>query len=74
MKHRFVVFKSGDSWYITIRSINGQPILTSEGYSRRDSALDSLRSLFETIVHIADNAFQTGNVEKLMESVTSEEE
>lgn len=46
--YRFRIFQGSDSqWYITIEHVNGQALYTSEGYVRRESAVETLENFIE---------------------------
>ena len=45
MNYRFRSFQGSDSqWYITIEHVNGQCLYTSEGYTRKESAIETLEN------------------------------
>jgi len=45
MKYRFEYNKGEDGqWYTSIRHINGERLYTSEGYKRRESAVETLEN------------------------------
>jgi uncharacterized protein YegP (UPF0339 family) len=56
MKYR-VEYNQGEDgqWYTSIRHVNGERLYTSEGYTRRESAVDSLTNFVESMaVFFAD--------------------
>jgi uncharacterized protein YegP (UPF0339 family) len=45
VNYRFRIFQGSDSqWYITIEHVNGQALYTSEGYTRKESAIETLEN------------------------------
>jgi uncharacterized protein YegP (UPF0339 family) len=43
VNYRFRPFEGTDNqWYITIEHVNGQCLYTSEGYTRKESAIETL--------------------------------
>ena len=55
--YRFRIFQGSDSqWYITIEHVNGQALYTSEGYARRESAIDSLENFLLAVRYTAGTA------------------
>ena len=43
--YSFRIFQGSDAqWYITIEHVNGQALYTSEGYVRRESAVETLEN------------------------------
>ena len=62
MKYRVEYFEGEDGqWYTSIRHKNGQKLYTSEGYTRRESAVETLENFIEGILE----DFLTGQLEKL---------
>ena len=50
MDYRFKIFKGVDLlWYITIEHANGQALYASEGYVRKESALDTLENFLRAV-------------------------
>jgi uncharacterized protein YegP (UPF0339 family) len=41
-QYRFVILERPTGFYVSIRHTNGQPIYTSEAYTTRHAAMDSL--------------------------------
>jgi len=68
MKYR-VEYNQGDDgqWYTSIRHANGQKLFTSEGYTRRESAVKTLENFVEGMceVFFAEKNLLTGLIEKL---------
>ena len=62
MKYR-VEYNQGEDgqWYTSIRHVNGQKLYTSEGYTRRESAVMTLENFVEGILE----DFLTGQLERL---------
>ena len=62
MKYR-VEYNQGEDgqWYTSIRHVNGERLYTSEGYKRRESAVETLENFIQGM--IAD--FLKGQLEKL---------
>jgi uncharacterized protein YegP (UPF0339 family) len=62
MKYRFEYIEGQDGqWYTSIRHVNGQKLFTSEGYTRRESACETLENFVSGIVE----DFLKGQLEKL---------
>ncbi len=57
MDYDFQIFTGTDGqFYIRITHVNGQTIFVSEGYTRRQSAIDSLTNFVESLAtFFADN-------------------
>lgn len=52
--YNFRLFEGSDSqWYITIEHVNGQPLYTSEGYTRTESAVKSLENFLRAVMTLA---------------------
>ena len=48
--YRFRIFQGSDSqWYITIEHVNGQALYTSEGYVRRETAVETLENFINGV-------------------------
>ena len=62
MKYR-VEYNQGEDgqWYTSIRHVNGERLYTSEGYTRRESAVETLENFIEGMIE----DFLTGQLEKL---------
>ena len=62
MKYR-VEYNQGEDgqWYTSIRHINGQKLFTSEGYTRRESAVETLENFIQGMIE----DFLKGQLEKL---------
>ena len=53
--YRFRIFQGSDSqWYITIEHVNGQALYTSEGYTRTESAVNSLENFLKAVMELSD--------------------
>jgi len=51
MKYRFEYNEGQDGqWYTSIKHVNGQKLFTSEGYTRRESACETLENFVSGIV------------------------
>jgi len=62
MKYR-VEYNQGEDgqWYTSIRHVNGERLYTSEGYTRRESAVETLENFIEGMIE----DFLKGQLEKL---------
>jgi uncharacterized protein YegP (UPF0339 family) len=50
VNYRFRIFQGSDSqWYITIEHVNGQALYTSEGYTTRQAALNTLENFIGAV-------------------------
>lgn len=57
MNYRFKIFEGQDGQtYVTIRHVNGQALYTSEGYTTRQAAVDTLEAFIRG-VRMADSTF-----------------
>jgi len=62
MQYRVEYIEGEDGqWYTSIRHKNGQKLYTSEGYTRRESAVKTLENFVEGMIE----DFLTGQLEKL---------
>jgi uncharacterized protein YegP (UPF0339 family) len=62
MKYRVEYFEGEDGqWYTSIKHVNGQKLFTSEGYTRRESAVETLENFIEWMI----GDFLKGQLEKL---------
>jgi uncharacterized protein YegP (UPF0339 family) len=51
MKYRFEFLEGEDGqWYTSIKHVNGQKLFTSEGYKRRESAVETLENFLEGMI------------------------
>ena len=56
MRYIFRQFQGTDNqWYITIEHVNGQSLYTSEGYTRKESAIESLENFIQGVRAINPN-------------------
>jgi len=64
MKYRFRIFVGiNGQYYVTLRHVNGHSLMTSEGYIRRESAMEMVRNLVDGM----------RNMSFLKEGLTTEE-
>lgn len=56
MDYKFVLFKSDSSgeWFCSIRANNGQPIFITEGYNRKNSAVEALYNFLTSVLECGD--------------------
>jgi uncharacterized protein YegP (UPF0339 family) len=48
MRYRFRIFVGvNGQYYVTLRHVNGQSLMTSEGYVRRESAMEMVKNLVD---------------------------
>lgn len=48
MKYRFRIFVGvNGQYYVTLRHVNGHNLMTSEGYVRRESAMEMVKNLVD---------------------------
>ena len=53
MDYRFRIFEGADNQtYVTIQHANGQALYTSEGYTREESAVDTLENFIEAVMQV----------------------
>jgi uncharacterized protein YegP (UPF0339 family) len=51
MQYRFEYNQGEDGqWYTSIRHVNGEKLYTSEGYTRRESAVETLQNFLEGMI------------------------
>jgi len=51
MKYRFEHNQGEDGqWHTSIRHVNGERLYTSEGYTRRESAVETLQNFVEGVI------------------------
>ena len=56
VNYRFRSFQGSDQqWYITIEHVNGQSLYTSEGYTRKESAIETLENFIGGIRAVNPN-------------------
>ena len=62
MQYR-VEYNQGEDgqWYTSIRHVNGERLYTSEGYTRRESAVETLENFIQGMIE----DFLKGQLEKL---------
>jgi len=53
VKYHIQVFKGKDNqWYWRLQSVNGQILLSSEGYTRKESAVEVSSNLRDTMSNV----------------------
>jgi uncharacterized protein YegP (UPF0339 family) len=53
MDYQFDFFEGRDGQtYVNIKHVNGQTLYTSEGYTREESAVDTLENFIEAVMHV----------------------
>jgi len=53
VKYHIQVFKGEDNqWYWRLQSVNGQILLSSEGYTRKESAIEVSSNLRDTMSNV----------------------
>lgn len=58
--YRFRIFQGSDAqWYITIEHVNGQALYTSEGYVRREIAVETLENFIVGVRYTGGVPVQT---------------
>jgi len=56
VRYIFRLFQGSDQqWYVTIEHVNGQALYTSEGYTRKESAIESLKNFIQGVRAINPN-------------------
>ena len=56
MKYRVEYFEGEDGqWYTSIKHVNGERLYTSEGYTRRESAVETLENFIEEVYEFGEH-------------------